>query len=150
MSWQPIITQHEADAFMHLVGDFHDGCVRETHLWTEHYVADDLAMGVGVGADARMRVLLQRQFRPFSAIELLFEEVVHINWASSPDNCMSIITEATLLVREDAIYWVDSAPWIPDQPDSNTSTWISARRLCWRDASDWMGKQLRYGPPEVE
>lgn len=41
MNWQPIITQPQADAFMHLVGDFHDGCSREM----EHYVVDDLAMG---------------------------------------------------------------------------------------------------------
>lgn len=145
MTWNAIATPEEASSFLALVADLHDGCLREAHLWTEHAVADDLAMRVGSGWDTRVRLLLQRQRRPLSAVELLFQEVRKLVVTASPPGYESIIVSATLLVREEGIFWADRAGWSPDSADRDLATWVWAGRLCWRDASDWMGSALRYG-----
>lgn len=148
MSWQEITSQAEADAFMAHVGDFHDGCLREAHVWTEHWVGNDLAMAIGSDFDTSVRLLLQRQFAPLSAVELLFAQVTRFHLAPSPPNYDAIIHASTLVVRGPDISWADVEGWAPDRADSDDVTWVSARRLRWRDASEWMGPELRYGPGE--
>lgn len=69
-------SQADIDHLLHAVGGFHDGCIREAHVWAEHYVLPDLRMSCGGDLDTRVRLLVQRQFKAPSAIELLFEQVV--------------------------------------------------------------------------
>ncbi|MBY0280397.1 hypothetical protein K2Z84_34115 [Candidatus Binatia bacterium] len=140
-----IATADEASSLLALVADLHDGCLGEAHLWTEHAIGEDLAMTVGSGWDTWVRLLLQRQGRPLSAVELLFREVRKFVVTPSPRRCESIIVSATLLVREEGIFRADRAGWSPDSADRDLATWVWAGRLSWRDASDWMGSALRYG-----
>ena len=130
---------------MRLFGDFHDAVLREAHLWTKHWVGDKLGMAVGVGLDTRVRMLFQRQSRPVSAIELLFEEVVRLNVIPSPEGYEGSIFTATLFHDKRMFFWAEEGKWRPGEDDSDRVTWISARRLYWRDASDWMGESLHYG-----
>jgi hypothetical protein len=146
MTWTRISTAEQAADFLESVNDFHDGCLREAHVWTEHYVGPELSMGIGLGWDTRARLLIQRQFRGLSAVELLFEEVRHLNVAPSPPDYEDIIFDAALLVRDGVIYWAAAADWSPDHPERDQTTWISGGKLSWRDASEWMGDTLRYGP----
>jgi hypothetical protein len=143
--WHAITTPDEAAAFLALVGDFHDGCLREAHLWTEHSVADDLSMGIGLGWDTRVRLLVQRQFRPLSAVELYFQGVRRFQLAASPPDYESIIFAATLTVAEEGVFWADRSGWSYEDTNRDEATWIWAGQLHWRDASEWMGAQLRYG-----
>jgi hypothetical protein len=145
MIWTRIQTQSEADELMRQFGSFHDGVLREAHLWTEHWVSDKLAMAIGIGLDTRVRMILQRQWQPLSAVELLFEEVTRFNVVPSPENYEASIRAATLLVAGATIFWADESNWRPGESDSDDVTWISARRLHWRDASDWMGEPLHFG-----
>jgi hypothetical protein len=94
--------------------------------------------------DTRVRLLIQRQFNSPSAIELLFEQVVTFHLQPSPDNYDSIIYGATLLCREETFYWADTEEWSPAGTARDDSTWIAAKKLSGRDASDWMGDKLRY------
>lgn len=91
------LTNDETDDLLHRFGDFHDGVLHEAHLWAEHWVADNLAMHIGVGLDTRVHVVLQRQWRPVSAIELLFEEVTRCNVIPSPETHTGFIWASTLL-----------------------------------------------------
>ncbi len=145
--WRQVATQAGADAPMDLFGDFHDGCIREAPLWTDHWVSPDLSMSCPGHLDNRIRFLVQRQFRDPSAIELLFEEVSRFNLVPSPENYDSIIYSATLLVQGGVILWSPDGDWRPDQPEKDDYTWISARRLRWREVP-WLGEDLRYGPRE--
>jgi hypothetical protein len=147
MDWMEIKTQDNADALMERFGGFHDGCLREAHLWTDHYVAEDLSMSCPGNLDNRIRLLIQRQFRGPASIELLFEEVTRFNLVPASDNCDSIIFEATLLVRDGTIFWSPEGAWDPSSPRRDASTWISANRLRYREV-DWLGKVLRYGPKD--
>ena len=147
MEWKEIITQADADTFMDLVGGFHDGCIREAHLCTDHWVSSDLSMSCPGNLDNRIRFLIQRQFRNPAAVELLFEEVTRFNLVPTPENYDTIIYGATLLVRNDTIYWSTDGRWSPDSSDRDESTWISAKKLRWHEV-DWLGEKLHYGPNE--
>jgi len=147
MKWNQIETQTDADVLMDLFGGFHDGCVREAHLWTDHWVASDLSMSCPGHLDNRIRFLIQRQFHNPSAIELLFDEVTRFNLVPTPDNYDSIIYDATLVVRDGIIYWSPEDDWSPDSPIRDNDTWISAKKLSWRIV-DWLGEKLHYGPNE--
>lgn len=148
MNWIPLTTQVELDALLLRFGNFHDGCIREAHIWTETYVMEDLKMHPPGHLDTRIRLLVQRQWRDPSAIELLFEEVTTFHLVPPPENYMDIILDATLILEGDTIYWANWDPWHPSAPNRDQGTWIGARKLSWRDASDWMGPDLRYGGPE--
>lgn len=144
--WMEIKSQEDANGLMKIFGGFHDSCIREAHIWTEHYVGKDLSMGIGVGLDTRARFLFQRQYTNPSAIELLFEEVIRFSLNPSPENYDSIIYGATLIIKDGVIYWCDSADWNVTDKDDEDVTWISARKLSWRRSDHWMGDELRYGP----
>ena len=147
MNWNEINTQADADALMDLFGDFHDGCIREAHLWTDHWVGADLSMSCPGHLDNRIRFLVQRQFRDPAAIELLFEQVTRVNLVPTPDNYDTIIFGASLLIRDGTVFWSPEGEWSPDSPNRDESTWISANRLRWREV-DWLGEELHYGPKE--
>jgi hypothetical protein len=142
-----VATQADADALMDLFGDFHDGCIREAHLWTDHWVAPDLSMSCPGHLDNRIRFLVQRQFRDPSAIELLFEEVTRFNLVPAPENSDSIIDSASLLVQGGVILWSPDEYWKPDDPRRDDSTWIAAGKLYWHEVA-WLGEDPRYGPRE--
>ena len=149
MMWTEIHSQADLEGLMHTFGDFHDACLREMHLWAESYVGNDLSMSCPGHLDNHLRLLIQRQSSDPSAIELLFDEVRRINVVPSPDNYDSIIFDATLLLQAGVFYWADVGRWLPDQEDSMNATWIAANKLKWRNASEWMGEELRYGPQEA-
>jgi hypothetical protein len=145
IAWNHIASKADAEKLLDVFGGFHDGCLREAHVWTEHWVAPDLHMHCTGELDTRIRILIQRQFNAPSAIELLFEQVVTFHLQPSPHNYDSIIFDATLLLDSDTVYWADVGGWLPTASGRDRSTWIAAKKVSWRDASAWMGSDLRYG-----
>jgi hypothetical protein len=113
---------------MRTFGDFHDGCLREAHIWTESFVDTEMRMSVASDLETRVRLLIQRQWRDPSAIELLFEEVTALHLRPSPQDY----------------------DWSLDSPKRDEVTWIAAKKLSWRDVSAWMGPNLHYGPGDAE
>jgi hypothetical protein len=142
--WNPISSQADIERLLKLFGWFHDGCLREAHVWTEHSVSSDLRMSCSGNLDTRVRILIQRQFKEPSAIELLFEQVTTFHLKPSPENYDSIIFGATMLVENDVFYWADSEGWSLNSSEHDNATWISAKKLSWRDASNWMDAELRF------
>ena len=147
MNWNIIKDQDDVDSLMALFGGFHDGCLREAHLWTGHWVSNDLAMTCPDSLDNCIRILVQRQFKDPSAIELLFEEVTRFNLVPTPENYESIISGATLSVQGSTAYWSPTEGWWLDSPSRDEVTWVSAKRLRWRRV-EWLGEELHYGPKE--
>jgi hypothetical protein len=79
MEWEEIKTQADANALMEVFGNFHDSCIREAHLWTDHWVSPKLSMSCCGHLDNKIRFLIQRQYKNPSAIELFFEHVTRFN-----------------------------------------------------------------------
>ena len=101
---------------------------------------------MAVDPTTRVRLLIQRQFAPLSAIELLLEGVTRFNLVPAPENHENIIYEAALLVRDGLVYWADWGGWDPNLGERDEYTWIASRVAKWRDATEWLGDTLRYGP----
>jgi hypothetical protein len=100
--------------------------------------------------DTRIRLLVQRQCRAPSAIELFFEQVVTFHLQPSPENYDSIIFGASMLCRDGTFYWADAGGWTPNSSSRDDASWIAAKKLSWRDVSEWTGPDLHYGPGDAE
>jgi hypothetical protein len=139
-SWQALQNPSQLAELMHLFGNFHDSCVREIHAVTGHYVHENLSMTANWRTTVHM--LIQRQYRPLSAIELRFEELVGMRLAAPSRGCENTIINASFFIRDDIVYWADTSSWGPES--SSESTWVAAREVYWRDVSEWLGPGLRY------
>ena len=143
MDWNKINTSEDIDNFLNLFGGFHDSCLKELYMWTDSYVDDDLSMGMSSGTN--VRILFQRQYEQFSAVELLFEGVTQFHITPNPENYDSIIFDASFTNHKGLYYWADDIDWKPGDYERENVSWISAKNVKWRDASSWMGKIMRYG-----
>jgi hypothetical protein len=144
MEWRRVVSEADVEELLSAFGGFHDSCLREVHLWTEQYVSEDLSMTCPSHLDSHVRMLFQRQARPCCGLELMFHEVLGFRVAPSPENYDSTIFDATLTLTDGVFYWSDGFGATPDED----TTWVAAKELWWRDASEWMGPALRYGPLE--
>ncbi|GLC90145.1 hypothetical protein [Lysinibacillus piscis] len=145
MTWIHVHNQADIEHLLQTFGYFHDGCLKELHMWADTYVNENLAMTVPSGLDTHVRMLFQRQFNNPSAIELLFEEVTGLHIHPSAENHDSIIYDAIVLQHEGHFYWANHYNWHPQTSSLHNIHWISAKKLKWREVSDWMGPQQRYG-----
>lgn len=116
-------------------------------MWTETYVDENLTMAAPSGLDTNVKLLFQRQFKNPSAIELWFEGVTGIHILPTPEIFPSILCEAVILKQDDTYYWSDDIDFDPNNIEQNVS-WISAKKLRWRESNDWMRKQHRYESKE--
>ncbi len=72
--------------------------------------------------------------RPEGLPELLFQEVVGVNVKPTPENCDSVIFSARFFLADGVFTF-----------ETDTIT-IQAKKVSWRDVSQWMGPHARYGP----
>lgn len=102
--WHLISSQRDAERLMSTFGLFHDGCIREAHLWGGYFVASDLSMACPTTPDFKCRVLIQRQWENPAAVELLFDGVSQFS-AAAPSGYDRIIMSATLVVEDNKVIW---------------------------------------------
>ncbi|WP_301110211.1 hypothetical protein [Sporosarcina sp.] len=145
MDWNEVTNRAEIKHLLETFGFFHDSCLKELYMWTESYVNDDLSMNVPPHLDTNVRILFQRQAEDPSAVELLFEGVTQCHILPSLKDHDSVIYGATLISQNNQFYWADASDW---ETGDYSASWISAECLKWRNASDWMGKENRYGAME--
>ena len=132
--------QPDVDELMRIFGNFHDACIREVHIETGHYVFENFSMSVDWRTT--VHVLVQRQSRTLCAIEMKFEELVSLRLDAPPRDHENIIYSACLSILDNVFWWVPNGD-DPSKPPID-GTWVAARQLHWRDASDWLGPKLRY------
>ena len=129
--WQTVQSQAELDQLLDHFGGFHDGLIKEVHLLNAGYVrAEDLGM---LTAPFTARVLFQRQFRDPAALEVMFEGLHSLRidhpweiYSGDSGSAESRDRESLLALR------LDSAEFV-------------FRKLRYRDASDWLGAEMRFG-----
>jgi hypothetical protein len=129
--FKEIKTNEEMEEFLNSVGCFHDAILKEVHSLNSGYVDNDLAMRFG-GFD--LRVLVQRQYREMSAVELLLGNVIDMNITNSDDiysSCGKVNTDI-----------ITGQKHIKLDLDGNQ---FRCKRLFWRDASEWMGIHSKFG-----
>ena len=142
--WFEIKTSHDIRALEKAFGGFHDACLREIHLWTEHSVDDKLSMSVSGDLDNHARVFFQRQFANPSAIEIEFHELCRLNIWPTRDNYDSVIESANISFSSggDIQFLVDMTCESPIE-SLPAETRIIAKQVRWRPV-EWTGPKLRY------
>lgn len=66
----------------------------------------------------------------FGVIELCFEGLLALNLRPPLENCSREIFSATLLFREESVFWADDE--LTEENPSGQCTWIKALNLKWR------------------
>ena len=126
--WKAIRGQEDCENLLDLFGGFQDGCVRELHAWTGHYVDQEFSMACDPTFNLRM--LVQRQWRDPSAIELVFGEVESIKWFPAKPDSDDTILNAWLFVTEGVLVWSLAPP-----EEFEEWTHVASRKL-WVERSE--------------
>ncbi len=145
MNWKNVTTEESAKELMNVFGGFHDACIREAHLFSQHFVNDELTMNCTGDLDTSVQIVVHRQFRNPACIELLFEGVTRLNFVPSPDNYDSVIYEAKVGLENGEIYWSIDIVKPPSQCKANYDTWICSKSLKWRARDEYLGAELHFG-----
>ena len=145
--WTAVVTQADADSLLGLFGSFHDGCIREAHVWGGYYVSPDMSMKCPSTPDLQCSLLIQRQWEDPSVIELLFDQVSRITVAA-PEAFDRIISAADLRVEPDRIVWSSVTEFEEVNREIESVTSVVGRRAWWRAIDNGLGSVLRYGVPD--
>ena len=114
--WNYIRTQQDADALMELFAGFHDSTL-DRLTYEEEY------------GKAKLTALFDNSGW-FGVIELCFEGLLALNLRPPLENCSRVIFSATLLFREESVFWADDE--LTEESPSGQCTWIKALNLKWR------------------
>jgi hypothetical protein len=145
VNWQSVSSDEDLASLLHEFGGFHDACLREIHVATDHYVTDALKMNVVGNLDTSAALIFQRQFRNPSAIEMRFTELTRLVLAPTAKGQDSIILSADLK-RTDQDHFMLHVDMRKPSPVAGVRSelLVVGQGLAWREV-DWLGPSLRYG-----
>ncbi len=121
-----VSTLEQLKAFIVLVGSFHDGIIKEMHWVNNGFIAPDLGMRLTDTATAR--VLVQRQFRNPSAVELVFHGLKWLNL----DNIGMVFESEASQSGKLLVFRIGASEF-------------HFESMSYRFASVWMGEASRFG-----
>lgn len=165
-SWHLVGSSEDVEFLLSAFGGFHDGCLREIHVFTQTSVDSRLRMSCPGHLDTSARLIFQRQVSNPSAIELELNKVESIALSPTPDNADSIIYRASIELAEGQFRlraWCVGLPLVAAPNSYLTSVEtdpmvsITSRGLQWRDAATgWarnsgMARRRRMSPnPSID
>ncbi len=126
-TWTYILTQQDVEAFMKIFVDFHDSLLTKMSYITEY-----------MGPTAATITFDNKGW--YGIVELCFEGVRNLHLRPAKENYDCYIYDATLLIKDEMIYWADTFIDInPAEIESNEIeaalskyNYISALNLKWR------------------
>ncbi|MCS1350867.1 hypothetical protein [Mechercharimyces sp. CAU 1602] len=125
-------SQEKLDDFFKLTHNLHDGLIKEMHIINEAYVDSDLSMSADF--QYNLRILIQKQWKNPSAIEILLGNVSKLDLVES-----NYLSNAFGEYKENKM---NGKKTIKLDFDCNR---ITCSRMLYRDASNWMGRESRFG-----
>lgn len=141
--WNEIVCKKDLDSFMNTMCGFHDSCVKEIKYISGAYVNEKLSMSP-VNSQRILCVIIQRQFEDPSAIEMQFAGLKYLKLFPNGENYTCEILDASMIIKEDCIYWCDCGGLSEKDIESYTGTTICASKVRWRAADEYIGEQEVY------
>lgn len=141
--WNEIVCEKDLDSFMNIMCGFHDSCVKEIKYISGAYVNEKLSMSP-VNSQRVLCVIIQRQFEDPSAIEMQFAGLKYLKLFPNGENYTCEILDASMIIKEDCIYWCDCGGLSEKDIESYTGTTICASKVRWRAADEYIGEQEVY------
>lgn len=141
--WNEIVDEKGLNDFMDKMGYFHDSCVKELKYISGAFVGDNLGM-YPINNCRILRVIIQRQFKDLSMIEMEFEGLKYLKLRPNDEKYTCEILDATMLLDDDCFYWCDCGGLSKADLDSYDGTVICASKLRWRAIEGCMGSNEFY------
>ena len=141
--WKSISTNDEMLVFMEKVCNFHDSCIKEMCYVSGAYVNVDRSMHPR--NDRRvLRVLIQRQCKRDSMIEMEFQGLKYVKLFPVDENYTCEILDSTMIIKDGNVYWCDCGNVSEFDLNDCAGTLICASKLKWRFIEDHMGEKEFY------
>ena len=97
-----------------------------------------------VNSQRILSVIIQRQFEDPSAVEMQFVGLKYLRLFPNNENYTCEILDATMILKEDCIYWGDCGGLSEKDMESYTGTTICASKVRWRAADEYLGAKEVY------
>ena len=123
--WNEINNDEDLNHFMEMQYAFHDSCIKELKYISGAYVHENLSMHP-INDQRVLKIIIQRQFKNPSAIELEFVGLKYLKMSPNDENYTCEIIDATMILKEDCIYWCDCGGLSEADMESYTGTTICA------------------------
>lgn len=141
--WNDIANENDLKGFMDAMYGFHDSCIKEIKYISGAYVNEKLSMSP-VNSKRILSVIIQRQFEELSAIEMQFVGLKYLKLFPDDENYTCEILDATMIIKEDCIYWCDCGGLSEKDIENYTGTTICASEVRWRAADEYLGAKEIY------
>ena len=141
--WNKIEKEDDLNNFMNILKDFHDSCIKEFKYTSGAYVDKDLSM-YPINDKRKLRMIIQRQSRNPAVVEIEFSGLYQFNYYPVDENQTCEILEATMLLKNECIYWCDCGGLSENDFSSYEGTMICAKRIRWRIADEYIGSSDVY------
>lgn len=141
--WNEIANEKDLNSFMDTVDGFHDSCLKELKYISGAYVNEKLMM-LPVNKQRILSMIIQRQFENPSVIEMQFVGLKYLKLFPNDENDTCEILDATMILKEDCIYWCDCGGLSVKDIESYTGTTICASKVRWRAVDEYIGPNEIY------
>ena len=141
--WNEIADEKDLNSFMDAMYGFHDSCIKEIKYISGAYVNETLSM-FPINDQRILSMIIQRQFKNPSVIEMQFVGLKYLRLFPNDENYTCEILDATMIIKEDHIYWCDCGGLSERDIESYTGTTICASRVQWRAADEYIGAKEIY------
>ena len=136
--WQQIADIKSMEQFMHEMSLFHDSCIKEMRYISGAYVKENGRM-CPVNITRALRVIIQRQAEKHPVVEIEFQKLKFLELFPNDENYTCEILDATMLMHEGYIYWMDQGGLTTSDIGSYKGTIICAKSLRWRSIDGCLG-----------
>lgn len=141
--WNEIANEKDLNSFMDAMYGFHDCCLKEIKYISGAYVDEELSM-FPINNKRILSMIIQRQFESPSVIEMQFAGLKYLKLFPNDENYTCEILDATMIFKDDCIYWCDCGDLSESDLDNYTGTLICASKLRWRSIENHMGEKEFY------
>ena len=141
--WNEIVNEKDLKSFMDTMHGFHDSCLKELKYISGAYVNEKLSM-FPVNKQRILSMIIQRQFEKPSVIEMQFVGLKYLRLSPNDENYTCEIFDATMLLKEDCVYWCDCGGVSVKDIESYAGTTICASKARWRAADEYLGAKEIY------
>lgn len=143
--WTEILDKNALKEFMESVAFFHDSCIKEIKYLSGAYVDEDLSM-YPVNDRRVLSVIIQRQFKENSMIEMEFQGLKYLKLFPADDKYSCEILDSTMILKDDCIYWCDRGGLSEADLDDYEGTLLCASKFRWRPVDGCMGQKEFFLP----
>ena len=141
--WNEIEHEKDLNSSMDAMYFVHDSCLKEIKYISGAYVNEKLGM-LPVNSQRILNMIIQRQFENPSVVEMQFVGLKYLKLFPNDENYTCEILDATMILKEDCIYWCDCGGLSEKDIESYTGTTICASKVRWRAVDEFIGAKEIY------